>query len=102
MVKLTVLYPRQEGGSFDMPYYLERHLPMTRRLLGDALKGLAVDEGVSDARLPAPYAVICELLFDSQEAMQSALDENVAALSGDIANYTNVQPVFQFSRVVSV
>jgi uncharacterized protein (TIGR02118 family) len=100
MIKLIVLYPRQEGSTFDMAYYRERHLPMTRRLLGDALKGVTVEEGVAADPWAAPYAVVCHLLFASLEEMGAALNANLPALSGDIPNYTNVTPVFQVGQVI--
>ena len=99
MVKLTVLYPRQEGGTFDMNYYLDTHLPLARKLLAPVLKGLTVDEGVTAGDLPAPYAVVCHLAFDSLDQMQAALSAAQAALAADIPNYTNVEPVFQVSAV---
>jgi uncharacterized protein (TIGR02118 family) len=99
MVKLTVLYPRQEGGTFDMQYYLDTHMPLCRRLLGPALKNVAVDEGLAGTELPAPYVAVCHLTFESQESMQAVLLEHQAELGADIPNYTNVQPVFQASRV---
>jgi uncharacterized protein (TIGR02118 family) len=102
MVKLTVLYPRREGGTFDMRYYRETHLPLLRRLMGDKLKGLSVDEGVEPGALPAPYAVICELVFESLEIMGPALTEHQPALGGDIPNYTNLEPVFQVSTVIDL
>jgi len=100
MVKLIVLYPRQEGSTFDMAYYREKHLPMTRRLLGDALKGVSVEQGVKSDPWPAPYEVVCHLLFESLESMGAALTANLPALSGDIPNYTNVAPVFQVGEVL--
>jgi uncharacterized protein (TIGR02118 family) len=96
MVKLSVLYPRQDGGTFDMNYYREKHVPLARRLLAGSLTGLTVDEGVADA----PYVVMCHLHFATLEAMQAALAEHEPALGGDIPNYTNVTPVFQVSTVV--
>jgi uncharacterized protein (TIGR02118 family) len=100
MVKLIVLYPRQEGGTFDMAYYREQHLPLARRLLGEALKGVSVEQGVKAGPLPAPYEVVCHMLFESVETLGAALNANLAALGGDIPNYTNVTPVFQVGEVV--
>ena len=100
MVKLTVLYPRQEGGTFDMAYYREQHLPLCRRLLGEALKGLTVDQGVKADPWPSPYEVVCHLTFESLEAMGAAVNANLPALGADIPNYTNAKPVFQVSEIV--
>src|SRR3954466_16258996 len=98
MVKLTILYPRRDGYTFDMKYYRETHLPVAGRLLGAALKGLTVDEGVEPGALPSPYVAICEMLFDSVETMAPQLEKHKPALGADIPNYTNIEPVFQVSR----
>ncbi len=102
MVKRSVLYPRQEGSTFDMAYYRQTHIPLAKRLLGDALTAVAIDEGVTGGELPAPYFAMGHLSFASLESMQAALAEHTAALQADIPNYTNVQPVFQVSNVVEI
>jgi uncharacterized protein (TIGR02118 family) len=102
MVKLTVLYPRRDGGTFDMQYYRETHLPLLRRLMGDKLKALTVDEGVEPGALPAPYAVVCELTFESLDVMGPALAEHQPALGADIPKYTSLEPVFQVSNVIDL
>jgi hypothetical protein len=50
MVKISVLYPNREGTKFDMAYYLNHHIPMVRQLLGSALQGVSVEEGISGNR----------------------------------------------------
>jgi uncharacterized protein (TIGR02118 family) len=47
MVKVSVMYPMQQGTEFDMTYYLNRHIPMVRQLLGSCLKGVSVEQGIS-------------------------------------------------------
>jgi uncharacterized protein (TIGR02118 family) len=76
----------------------ETHLPMMRRFVGERLKGFWLDTGVSAPNLPAPYAYIPTLLFESLEEMQAAMAEQGAALASDISNYTNAQPVVQVSE----
>ena len=41
MIKVSVLYPYQEGVGFDMDYYLGSHIPMVHAKLGAACKGAA-------------------------------------------------------------
>ena len=36
MTKVSILYPRAEGSTFDMDYYLTKHIPMCARLFGPA------------------------------------------------------------------
>jgi len=72
MVKLSVMYPNQEGTNLDMTYYCNRHIPMVRQLLGSTLKGVSVEQGISgeEAGSPAPYLAMGHLLFDSLEAFR--------------------------------
>lgn len=44
MIKISVLYPNSDGATFDMDYYCNTHMALVRRLLGDVLKGIAVDQ----------------------------------------------------------
>jgi hypothetical protein len=34
MIKVSVLYPEGDGSTFNMDYYLNRHIPMVREKLG--------------------------------------------------------------------
>ena len=101
MIRVNVLYPNNPGASFDMNYYLSKHMPMVQQKLGAALKGMTVDHGVSGA-LPgtdAAHRVIASLLFDSMEAFQNAFLPEAAEIQGDIPRYTNIAPVIQVSEV---
>ena len=55
MIKVSVLYPNNEGSKFDMNYYCNSHIPMVQEKLGKACKGVAVEQGVSgpDVGIPA-------------------------------------------------
>ena len=44
MVKVSVIYPNTEGKKFDLDYFCNTHLPLVGGLLGDALKGAAVEK----------------------------------------------------------
>jgi uncharacterized protein (TIGR02118 family) len=101
MITVTVLYPHQDGAKFDMSYYLGKHIPMVRKLLGPALKGVVVEQGVSGAApgtKPA-YAVLCHLRFDSVEAFQAAFGPHSAQVEADVRNYASAAPVIQLSEV---
>jgi uncharacterized protein (TIGR02118 family) len=101
MIKVSVFYPAQAGATFDMDYYVNRHMAICRDTLGAALKGVQVDRGLGGAEpgSPAPYLAIGHLLFDSVEAFGAAFAPAAAAIQGDIPNYTNVQPVVQVSEI---
>ena len=101
MIKVSVMYPNGRDATFDMPYYVNSHMPMVGRLLADALKGMAIDEGLGGMPpgSPAPFVGMCHLLFDSVEAFGAAFTQHGAAIQADIPNYTNTQPVIQISAV---
>jgi len=103
MVKLSVMYPNQEGTNLDMTYYCNRHIPMVRQLLGSTLKGVSVEQGISgeEAGSPAPYLAMGHLLFDSLEAFQTTFGPHAQAIVGDIPNYTNSEPIVQIGEVKS-
>lgn len=101
MVKVSVMYPNSAGGTFDMGYYLNSHITMVREKLGGALKGAAVEHGLSGAQPGSPptYLVMAHLLFESVEAFQQAFGPHAQAILGDVPNYTNTQPTIQISEV---
>jgi uncharacterized protein (TIGR02118 family) len=101
MVKISVLYPNSEGAKFDMAYYCQTHMPLVKRLLGPAIKGMAVDHGIGGfgPGSSAPFVAAGHLLFESVEAFQTAFEPHAQAIMGDIPNYTNLQPTIQISEV---
>ena len=102
MIKVTILYPSGEGKKFDMDYYATKHMPLVASLLGDSLKMFEIDKGLS-GRTPAdatPYVAIGYLYFDKLSAYQNSFKPHAEKIRGDIANYTNIQPVIQISEVV--
>lgn len=101
MITVTVLYPNQDGAKFDMTYYLGKHIPMVKQLLGSALKGVVVEQGIGGGSpgSKAAYAVLCHLRFDSVDAFQTAFGPHAAAVGADVRNYASVEPVIQVSEI---
>src|SRR5262245_10649161 len=101
MINVNVLYPNKDGSKFDMNYYLSTHIPMVKRLMGSALKGCVVEQGLGGAApgTKADFSVLCHLKFDSVEAFQKAFGPHAAEIGGDIKNYSSEQPIIQLSDV---
>jgi len=99
MIKVSVLYPNEEGKKFDMTYYCSKHIPMCQEKLG--CKQVAVEQGLAGAApgTPAPYIAMGHLYFDSLDALQSAFAAQAAAIMADIPNYTDIVPVMQISEI---
>ena len=91
MVKVSVMYPKQQGTEFDMTYYLNRHIPMVRQLLGPSLKGVSVEQGISGMQpdSSASYVAMGHLLFDSATDFQASFGPHAETIIADIAKYTN-------------
>lgn len=101
MIKVSILYPNGEGKTFNMDYYSKKHMPLVAQLLGDSLKVLAIDKGISGRTpdAPAPYLAMGHLYFETISAYQNSMKENREKIVSDIPNFTNIQPVIQVSEV---
>jgi len=101
MIRVTVLYPNTPGSRFDLDYYLGKHCPMVMKLLGAACKGFTVDEALAGVAPPgaAAFRITAHFLFDSVESFQAAFGPAAGQITGDIPNYTDLQPIIQMGEV---
>jgi len=102
MIKVSVMYPYSAGARFDHDYYREKHMPMVKQRLGAACLYYTVDKGIAGG---APgtepvYVAKCDFVCTSVEAFQAARAPHAQEIRGDTANYTDIQPVLQFSEAV--
>jgi len=101
MVQLNILYPKKENATFDWDYYLNTHMPLSIKLHGEALKGVSIVKGLEGIEAaPIAYVAITTLLFESVDSFIEAFTPHAEILRGDMKNYTNIEPVIQFSEVV--
>ena len=101
MIKVSILYPNEPGKRFDMNYYCTSHMPMVKKLSGDACKGMAVEQGLGGGvpGSPPAYIAMGHLYYDSVETFQAAFAPDAEKIMADIPNYTDIQPVLQISEV---
>ena len=101
MIKVNIFYPDKEGGRFDLDYYLNVHMPMAIEKLGSSLRGVSVEYGVSGVQpgTKIAYIAMCNYTFDSAEAFLDAFLPHAELLQGDMPNYTDIEPVMQFSEI---
>ncbi|MEP6881595.1 MAG: EthD family reductase [Dokdonella sp.] len=102
MIRLNILYPNTPGSHFNLDYYLGTHMPMAKRLLGDVLKEVTLEHGLAGVEPDSPptYIMSCHMRFESIEAFMQAWALIGEQLGGDIPNYTDVNPVIQFSEII--
>lgn len=101
MIRVAVMYPNEEGKRFDFSYYRESHLPLVK----DKLKPnkIEFDIGVrTGGSNTAPYLAIGYMIFNNIEEFNEGFSSFGSELASDIANYTDIQPLFQISEVVEV
>jgi uncharacterized protein (TIGR02118 family) len=103
MIKVTVLYPNEEGKKFDHGYWTTTHLNLVRGLLGPmGLVNGEMEKGVSgaDPNAPAPFVAVAHLYFNTVEEVHASFKEHGGAVMGDISNYTDIKPTFQISETL--
>ena len=102
MIKVSVMYLYTEGARFDHAYYRDRHMPMAKASLGGACAYYTVEKGLAGTAPDAPptFVAMCAFFCDSAEGYRAAMQEHWAEIRGDIANYTDITPVLQFSEVI--
>ena len=101
-IKVSVLYPNENGKTFDMDYYCNKHVPMVAGLLGDAVIGASVEKGLGGGNpdQDAAYTAMGNLYFESMESFQNSFGPNAEKIMEDIPNYTNIEAVIQISEVM--
>ena len=102
MIKVTIMYPNEEGKTFDMDYYASKHMPLLSSLFGDDLKSIHIDKGISGRTPndPALYVAIGYLYFDTLEDYQNGIGTHIEKIRSDIPNYTDIQPEILISEVI--
>src|SRR5690606_5220843 len=102
MLRLTVLYPRQQGARFDFDYYVNRHLPLLNELL--LPMGLAaIQAHAGEAGGPGgapPDLMVASLDFPSSDDMRRAMSVHGAAIAADVGRCTDIEPLVQVGSVV--
>lgn len=105
MIRVSVLYPYEEGATFNNEYYVQNHMKLVKDRLSDlGLVRGEVDKAIAggNPKAPAPYFCIGYLYFNSVEDFQKAMGTHGKEIMADIPNYTSVQPQIQISEVVEV
>jgi uncharacterized protein (TIGR02118 family) len=102
MIVVSVMYPAGAGATFDMDYYRAKHLPLVgARWNACGLREAKVLCGVgAPGGGPVTYSVIALLTFDSAADFNQAVAQHGAEIIGDVANFSNVQPIIQVNDVL--
>lgn len=101
MIKVSVLYPNTDDLVFDKEYYINKHVALVSKRLGDALKNAQVDFGIAGGTpdSKAAFVVMTHMTFDSLESFQESFGPHSDEILSDIANFTNCEPQLQISEI---
>ena len=102
LVKVSIMYPFEEGKTFNMEYYETKHMPMVAAFLGSNLVKYTIEKGLASGipNQPLPYMAVGTFYVKNLSDYQAAIAPNRDAIRADFVNYTNATPVILVSEVV--
>lgn len=97
---LQVLYPTDNGTTFDHEYYATKHMEVVGEAIGAHIESTVITKAHSGAPgAPAGFHVIATILFADQAALDAALAEIGPAVE-DIANFYSGEPMMLIGEVL--
>lgn len=100
MIQVSLLFPNRPGAEFDLSYYVEIHMPMLRRLLGERCRRVAAQRALPACVGPSAFVAVGQLEFDSIDDFERAFADNAPRIAGDRSNFTNIEPIVQIGEIV--
>ena len=103
MIRITLIYRDSEGAHFDLDYYVNQHVEMSKRLLSDCgLFSIEVQRRVRTLD-GGELDVLCisHVDFKTEDGLSKALKIHGADLMADFPNYTNIDPDIYVCRVLT-
>ena len=99
----TVLYPNQEGCTFDFESYAKTLAPMYAEFLGDNCARYEVRKGLMTPGAPrAAFAIIASYWVRSDKEYQDSLsDPRFPEIMTKFAAFSDVEPIRQFDEVLT-
>ena len=102
MIRVSISYDNDAEASFDHDYYLDKHIPLLKKLMQPlGLKSVEVDRCVDGpVGKGSPAKAIVHMSFDDLDSALSALQQTAKELTADVPNYTKLTPKVQISDIV--
>ncbi len=102
MYKVSIMYPNDQGATFDFEYYRSTHSKLVEEHLKPfGLVKFGIDKGISGGGdQPAPYICIGHLYFETREGYDRGIAEVGSLLRADIPNFTNTTPLRQINEIL--
>ena len=102
MIKMSVYYPADGGSKFDHDYYRTRHIPLLQERLGNACLRYEIEKGLvgGEPGSVAEFVAARHVYSPTFAIFQEALGPHRTEIRADVANYTDIAPIVQFSEIV--
>ena len=99
----SVAYPIQQGGTFDFDYFAKKHVPLFARLLGENCVRFDVHRSLASPDAPSPrFLGVAYFWIKSGEGFGATLAQYGKEIYADIAHFTDIEPLRQWSEVVPI
>lgn len=84
-----------------MNYYLNKHIPLVKKLFADACLRIEVEEAIiaANTKDTQPFYASAHFTFLSLVQFNEIFDSHGPEILQDIESYTNVEPVIQIGSV---
>ncbi|HEY6451434.1 MAG TPA: EthD family reductase [Steroidobacteraceae bacterium] len=97
---ITVLYPAKDNDAFDQAFYLARHVPLIRDILGKSLHRLEVRRGQpAPDGTPPMYTAVISIWIADWAAYEKAMAVRAKELIDEVPLFTKAMPVIQTDEV---
>jgi len=100
--KMSICYENSPSLSFDMEYFLEKHIPLVKSQFSlHGLHKLEVNVLQLGFQGEEPrYHAITEMYFEDLNAIKSCMKAAGGEVGRDVKNYTNAKPFSFISKVI--
>lgn len=99
---ITVLYENVEDATFDLDYYMAKHMPLVEHKFKPfGIKGWRVLKAVGTPFDGKPlYSIIANLEFDTADQFRAAVAAEGGVVFEDVPNFSNKDPVVVIGDLV--
>jgi uncharacterized protein (TIGR02118 family) len=99
---INILYPAKDNDAFDFDFYVRRHVPLIKDILGASLHRIEVRRGASsqDGAGPPTYTCVISIWIADWPAYEKAIAARASELIAEVPLFTKVMPQMQIDEVI--
>jgi len=99
-LSLQVLYPTDNGTTFDHAYYITKHMEIVGEHIGQHIDNTVITKGLAGGpNIPAAFHAVATMIFADQGALDAALAA-IGPAAADIPNFYSGKPHILIGEVV--